>query len=365
MRKIIFALLLLGCFLAVANTQSKLHHVDAQIAQLKKLIVKEQSTRDLYQQQLQLAETKASTISQKLAALQQQIQQTKQQLKRIQKNIAVTQTQLDNDKNQLALLLRQAYQIGDQPILKVLLDQTSLEKSQRMLMYYHYLSETQLNLIQAIQTALTKLQQDQLALQKTTATLTQSEAQQQQQQTALTATESQRAAVINQLNQRLHSRQAKLATLLANKHLLQQTVEKLTSQPQYQGRFSSLKGHLSWPVKGHTVDLFNTPVEHSQIKWDGILIRAKQDQPVHAIADGQVIFSKWMPGYGLLLIISHGNGYMTLYGRNHYLYVKAGDNVKAGDLIARVGKSGGYDNSALYFAIRHDAKPLDPVKWCL
>ncbi len=109
---------------------------------------------------------------------------------------------------------------------------------------------------------------------------------------------------------------------------------------------------------------FGSNIANSQLKRDGILIRANIGQPVRAIANGRIIFSKWMAGYGLLVIIDHGNGYMSLYGRNQTLLASDGDSVQAGQVIATVGNTGGYKNSSLYFAIRHNAKPLNPARWC-
>jgi septal ring factor EnvC (AmiA/AmiB activator) len=121
---------------------------------------------------------------------------------------------------------------------------------------------------------------------------------------------------------------------------------------------------MGWPTKGHILDYFGTKIYHSELRWSGILIKAPENQKVHAIANGKIVFANWLPGYGLLLIINHGHGYMSLYGRDHSLKKKVGDMVKKGDVIATVGKSGGYRHSALYFAIRHNAEPLSPKKWC-
>ena len=109
---------------------------------------------------------------------------------------------------------------------------------------------------------------------------------------------------------------------------------------------------------------FGLPIQQSELKWAGELIEATDEQPVYAIAAGTVVFSKWLEGYGLLLIVNHGGGYMSLYGRNHSLYKREGEKIAGGDLIASVGQSGGYETPALYFGILYNAKPLDPNQWC-
>lgn len=129
--------------------------------------------------------------------------------------------------------------------------------------------------------------------------------------------------------------------------------------------FALLRGKLPWPTKGTVLHYFNTTIAKSELKSTAELISAPDEQPVYSVAPGVVVFSKWLEGYGLLIIINHGEGYMTLYGRNHSLYKHEGDQVAAGDLIATVGQSGGYEKPALYFAIRYNAKPLDPNQWCV
>ena len=128
--------------------------------------------------------------------------------------------------------------------------------------------------------------------------------------------------------------------------------------------FYKKRGHLIWPTTGRIKHHFGTQIGQSELKWNGVLIEASQGQTVHAVAPGKVIFAKWLQGYGLLLIIDHGNGYMTLYGRNQSLLKKVGDWVKTNTTIATAGQTGGFSQSALYFSLRHNAKPLNPEKWC-
>ncbi len=158
-----------------------------------------------------------------------------------------------------------------------------------------------------------------------------------------------------------------LQQLRFNKKTLEKALVKITKQglsTVYTEHFSQFKGHLPWPTNGKVIVKFGSKINHSQLRWEGVLIRAKVNQPIYAVQAGKVAFAKWLPGYGLLLIIQHGHGYMTLYGRNHQLFKKPGDMVRKGDLIATVGQSGDYSKPALYFAIRHNAEPLNPLSWC-
>jgi septal ring factor EnvC (AmiA/AmiB activator) len=131
------------------------------------------------------------------------------------------------------------------------------------------------------------------------------------------------------------------------------------------GDFSSLKGQLPWPVKGRLTNKFGSArAEGAESIWDGVLINAGEGTEIRAVTSGKVVFSDWLRGYGLLIIIDHGKGYMTLYAFNQSLYRQVGEWVDVGEVIASVGQSGGRSHSGLYFGIRNKGKPVDPLEWC-
>ncbi|MCK5122394.1 MAG: peptidoglycan DD-metalloendopeptidase family protein, partial [Methylococcales bacterium] len=126
--------------------------------------------------------------------------------------------------------------------------------------------------------------------------------------------------------------------------------------------FAKLKVKLPWPVKGRLVKKFGA--HRSGSRWDGVLIQAKEGANIKVVTRGRVVYADWLRGYGLLTIIDHGKGYMTLYAFNQSLYKSVGDWVDAGAVIATVGQSGGQSSAGLYFGVRRKGKPVDPVKWC-
>ncbi|APC19910.1 hypothetical protein BME99_02070 [Pseudomonas protegens] len=135
--------------------------------------------------------------------------------------------------------------------------------------------------------------------------------------------------------------------------------------PSYGGAFASARGKLPWPVDGRLLARFGeTRGDDSRSKWDGVMISAAAGSQVHAVHGGRVVFADWLRGAGLLVILDHGNGYLSLYGHNQTLLKEAGDVVKAGESISTVGNSGGQDTPALYFAIRQQGRPSDPAQWC-
>jgi septal ring factor EnvC (AmiA/AmiB activator) len=135
--------------------------------------------------------------------------------------------------------------------------------------------------------------------------------------------------------------------------------------PKLKGDFYSLKGQLPWPVKGRLTNKFGSVrAESTESIWDGVLINSAEGTEIRAVTSGKVVFSDWLRGYGLLVIVDHGKGYMTLYAFNQSLYRQVGEWVDAGEVIASVGQSGGRNLPGLYFGIRNNGRPVDPIEWC-
>ena len=187
--------------------------------------------------------------------------------------------------------------------------------------------------------------------------------------------------MLSNISLQLRQQRREINRLQRDENRLAQLVEKITemlAQPKstslfrndnlpdnrFDGRpFDQLRGKLALPVKGEITNRFGTPRPESTVQWKGLFLRTSSGQAVKAIAAGQVVFADWLRGFGNLLIIDHGKGYMSLYGNNETLYKEVGDILRGGDTIAAAGNSGGNEDFGLYFELRHKSKPLDPVKW--
>ena len=190
-----------------------------------------------------------------------------------------------------------------------------------------------------------------------------------------------RQRMLSKISQQLHQQRREITRLQRDESRLAQLVDKLTkmlAQPKSKSLFRNdnlpdnrfdgspfdqLKGKLTLPVKGEITNRFGTPRPDSTVQWKGLFLRTSSGQAVKAIAAGRVVFADWLRGFGNLLIIDHGKGYMSLYGNNETLYKQVGDVLRGGDTIATVGNSGGNEDFGLYFELRHESKPLDPMKW--
>lgn len=351
-----------------ATNHSQLNQLNQKIASIKVLLSFERTKRSRYQSELRRTEIISGNVLLKLKETHKSLEKQQAFLKQLSKKATVYQSKLVNQRARLMQQIRAAYVLGRQSYLKLILNQSNAEQINQILMYYRYISRDQILVIQQLQMILRQLQNNQQQIQAQAQVLKQLESKQRKEHYKLKHVQRNRKILIRKINSQIHTKNQRLAQLLANKELLERTISRLeqkTSIPKAMRQdFSKLKGKLPWPTKGKILPYFGAKIYQSQIRWGGILIKAHEAQPVRAVAAGKVVFAKWLPGYGLLLIISHRHGYMTLYGRNHYLYKKPGDIVQRGSLIATVGNSGGYEQPALYFAIRHNAKPLNPVKWC-
>lgn len=316
--------------------------------------------RDNLQQELNKIETEYGEVSANHQQTLQQIAQQKNQIAATEHASKTNENQIRAQQQALMEQLRLYYVLQRQGSVKLLLNQQNLTQTERMLYYYKSLNEYRVNTIKQLQNSLTAINNHQQQLYAQYQVLQKLQQQQQAEERNLAQMKTSRSQLIAAITQ----------NIATNKKYLEQTLAQLSAKPAPAAAsfsnqsFVSQRGRLPWPTRGSILHYFNKPIANSELKWNGELITAADGQPVRAVAPGVVVFSKWLEGYGLLIIINHGNGYMTLYGRNHSLYKHEGDKVAAGDIIATVGQSGGYDKPALYFAIRYNAKPLDPNQWC-
>jgi septal ring factor EnvC (AmiA/AmiB activator) len=267
----------------------------------------------------------------------------------------------------LAQQLRAAYLIGREEPLKLLLNQQDPARAGRMFADYSYFGRARAGEIAAIDTDIRTLagldaqlaadEQRLDALQSAAADdVNQLQTARAQRDAALTAikAESRNSA---QVLQRLQGQQAALTALLRD---LKRALEPFPSDAS--GAFATLRGRLAWPVGGRLAARFGQ-TRAGGLKWDGLLIDTDRGADVRAVYRGRIIYADWLPGLGLLAIIDHGDGYLSLYGHNERLYKGVGDTVAAGDVIAASGDSGGTSRPQLYFEIRKGSRPVDPGPW--
>lgn len=370
--KIIIVFCIIFALSAYANeqnpSQSKITQIMQRITHLKNTLLHDKNSRNNMQTNLQQVETTIAQLS--IGLKQTKIQLANQQatLQSLVKKEVLGEHVLNQQRDILAAQMRAAYIAGHEQYLKMMLTQNHPEKIERLLAYYRYFVADRVKLMSTLDNNLQQLEKNRQAIEKQTQNLTALQVQQQQQQEQLATTRADRQTLLGNLDQEIAGKKQQLEILIANKQALEKVVQTLnTTAIAYEAPesslFASLRGKLFWPTRGKIVEGFGTQIQ-SELKLSAVIIGAPQGQNVYTVASGRVVYAGWLSGYGLLMIINHGQGYMSLYGRNEVLYKKVGDTVKGGELISSVGQSGGYDKSTLYFAIRKDGKAINPSRWC-
>ena len=389
-----------------AETQQQLDAAQKDVAELKKLLEAIQKEKSGVQGELKKTESEMGQLEKQVKGLQQELNKSNEELKRLDTEKKKLQQSRLEQQRLIGIQARAAYQGGQQEYLKLLLNQQNPEKFSRTLTYYDYLSQARLEQLATFNETLRQLanveqdianQQNQLNEQKSAL-----DGRREQ----LAEARKERQLALAKLNKDLSARdqklkarqqeQAQLGTVLKTIEatLARQAREAAEARKQalaaeqarakgdkagpgadgplvsssgatYGGNFASARGKLPWPVNGRLAARFGTARGGDErTKWDGVLISAGAGSQVHAVHGGRVVFADWLRGAGLLVILDHGNGYLSLYGHNQSLLKDAGQIVKAGEAIATVGTSGGQNTPALYFAIRQQGRPSDPAQWC-
>ena len=266
--------------------------------------------------------------------------------------------------------MRAAYLMGRQERLKILLNQQDPATVSRVMVYYDYLSRARVQKMVQIQTDIQRLAETEEIIGEQESVLSELRVEQQKELAELRRSQDKRQAVLVALTRelsdqgeqlsRLQSDERELRTLLGG---IEEALADIAVEHPQQLAFSGQRGRLAWPADGRLVNRFGA-ARLGSLVWDGVMISAPEGQEVRAIHHGRVAFADWLRGFGLLLIVDHGDGFMTLYGHNRSLFKEAGDWVEVDEPIALVGSSGGRKSSGVYFGIRHHGRPIDPTQWC-
>jgi len=284
----------------------------------------------------------------------------------------------------LAKLVYQQYLSGQPEPLRLLLNRQDPDEMARQMYYLGYVTRARADLIATLRRDLNDIERLSREVQDKTAELGRLRVEQSAEKRQLERERESRAKLFEQVSSQIDSQRKEIGTLKRTEERLARLVERLARElartpPREPGRvrndqlpdaaanpaasFRELKGRLKLPVIGELANRYGSPRADSGLSWKGLFIAARDGQEVRAIAPGRVVFADWLRGFGNLIILDHGGGYMSLYGNNDSLYREVGDEVKVGDPIAAVGATGGNSQTGLYFELRFQGKPFDPLSW--
>lgn len=348
--------------------EQELEEVRERISDLKQSMDRAAEDRDRVTGELQEAEVEIAEKRQKLKDLEREREYTERKRAEFDAAIAEREDELALESEELGEQVRAAYMSGEQERIKLLLNQQDPATLGRVMAYYGYLNDYRAENIEIVSSRIRELAELRSAVAAEEARLQQIAETRYAELSKLNNAQERRAELLASLQQKLAEEGLEIDRLAAQERDLTRLIAELTSiLSDYpitsEDPFTAHRGRLTWPVAGSLVHDFGQPRAGGQIKWNGVVLAAPRGREVRAVYHGRVAFADWLAGMGLLVIVDHGDGYMSLYGYNETILKNAGDWVAPGDVIATVGDSGGQQRSGLYFEIRQGTKPVNPRRW--
>lgn len=389
----------------IEKPKEKLNNIHQRIESLTKELGKTKEAHSDAADALKDSEKAISETNRKLFELQQEKKKHSESLQVLQSQKLDLENTIEGQKNQLSKQIYQQYLHGQQNYLQLILQEQDPSAISRQLQYFSYISRARQALINDMQFNLgrvTKLNEETANSLKEVVNL---KSKQEAERKNLELQKQAHSKVVQKLSSQINVQRNEIDKLKRDEKSLSQLVERLAkalqAKPQkptqsnqsnnkessnkpdaeatpqrplatndslpsnaFDGSsFESLRGKLNLPVRGDITNKFGNSRQDTGLTWKGLFIKSNEGNEVKSVANGRVVFADWMRGFGNMIIVDHGGGYMSLYGNNQALLRKMGDTVKGGDTIASVGNSGGNDTSGLYYELRSRSKPFDPMSW--
>lgn len=387
-----------------APVEAKKHTLDsvrARIESLRRDMSKTEKSKQNVSEQLRATETAISDTNRRLQQLAQERHAVEEKLTTLQAQIKRLEQQTSAQQSHLAQLLNRQFISGDADALSILLAGRDPNFIARDQYFLTQLSRAKADLVQQLRTTVSERQHLTAAVLEQQTQLTEIARREQESRTQLQVRQQQRAAMLAQLGKRLRGQKTEITRLRRDERRLTNVIARLAAAARKKaakppkvgagnavgspsgrsaarketyaarsyapdpvnGVFSALRGKLRLPVAGQIVSRYGSARAEGGAAWKGLFIRAKAGEPIHAVAAGQIVFAEWLRGFGNLLIIDHGNDFLSVYANNESLLGAVGATVTAGQSIATVGNSGGHPDPGLYFELRHRGQAFDPLKW--
>lgn len=351
------------------ESKQQLDKLRERMEQVEKALSLTQLSETKEEKQLKNLDKRLGKSVKKLRALNFRLNGTKREIIELQAEKATLNEGIIKQKSLLAEQLRSAYIMGKQQRVKMLLNQQQPDRMSRVMQYYDYFNQARLDSVKRLNADIEQLGHVENSLLSSQRALTSFVSAKQSENKKLLASKKQRKQVLLSLRDKINSASQQLVELKANEKRLtnlltsiRQAINDIPVANQQSKPFNKLKGKMHWPIKGRIRHRFGSARKSG--RYDGVVIAASEGTSIRSISHGRVVYAEWLRGYGLLIIVDHGSHYMSLYAFNEGLYKEVGDWVNAGETIATVGLSGGQSQAGLYFSIRKNGKPVNPIHWC-
>ena len=381
-----------------------LSDLQEKIIALKKELDNNQAAHKDAADALKDSETAISSADKRLREISQKQNKNKNTLNTLKKQSTTLNASLGEQQERLSSLLRQQYMHGDQSYTQLILQNKNPSEIARDVKYFSYIAKQHAKVIDDMQGSLVKVKALNTKTAEALKLVAELKAKQEAEKITLEAQKKEKLKVVKTLSKQISSQRGEIKKLTRDEKNLSNLVERLakiipktipkqskktkkkktkpvddiqdeepkqvivsndeTPGSNYAGsNFSSLKGKLRLPARGDLMNRFGTKRDDTGISWKGLFIRAAEGADVKTVASGRVVFADWMRGFGNLIIIDHGSGFMSLYGNNQAMLKSVGEEVSAGDAIASIGNSGGNESNGVYYELRRNSQPFDPLSW--
>ncbi len=373
-----------GALAATAGqTQEELRELRARISVMQKKLAAAEESRSEASDALRESEQAISEANRELRQLALQSRESTAKMSALRKSAETAGATLGSQQELLGRMLRQQYIQGEPGALRLVLGREDPSALTRQLHYLSHVARARAQLVDGLRANLRELERLQAAIAEETAAIARITREQTAQRARLEQEKRARAGVLTRLSRDIQKQQREMRAMQANENRLTRLVDQLTRlvrKPAASGKprprnealpsgtadggpFAALRGRLALPVRGELGSRFGSPRADGGVTWKGVFIAARAGEDVRAVAGGRVVYADWLRGFGNLLIVDHGDSYMTLYANAEALLKQVGDTIRGGEPVATVGNSGGNAESGLYFEMRHEGRPFDPLQW--
>lgn len=346
--------------------QSELKALQSQITAQQNALRDTGKQREKLLQLLKKDEQAIADAARKVNQTENALSDAEKRLSELKQRAAQLDKLKESQQQTLAKQLTSAYLAGNHDYSKMLLNQQDPATIERMLAYYDFLNKARMQAIEQLKQTRQELSAVQQSEQQERNRLNKLVLDQKAQSKRLNQEQDQRQQTLKELQRTISSKASELEQLQIEEASLKRVVEQalaaMRDSPSMDGLAKS-RGSLNWPTKGRIKNSFGN-VRSGNVRWKGVMLSAPEGQSISAVAAGKVIYADWLRGFGMVLVVDHGKGFMSLYGHAQALLKDAGDTVKAGEAVALVGRSGGQTEPGLYFEIRHKGQAVDPANYC-
>ena len=354
-----------------ANSQKeKLAELQAELRARQQVLENSRASAQELESVLKASELEIAKVAKALSTTRQALKNVEQEQAKLEAEQEGLKTAIRKQQSLLSSQLKSAFMAGHYDYAKMLFYQDDARTFERVITYYQYVAKARQKEIESFRSIVARLEEVNAELSEKALSLAALKDEQEGQRAVLITRQDDRKATLKKINKTIASENQRIASLQADEKALKDAIEAARIAAERAAReaevsmdgLAKLKGKLAAPVKGRIRNLFGSR-RQGQVSWKGIVIDGAEGDPVNSIAPGKVLYADWLRGFGLVAIVDHGEGYMSVYGHNQALLKQAGDDVRQGERIALVGRSGGQEYPNLYFEIRHKGKALNPSSW--